>query len=305
MRRREAPARDVRRFCGTSQGASKANMTTHRIFLADARRMSELEDESVHLVVTSPPYWSIKDYGHPGQIGFGESYEEYLASLRCVLSECHRVLQAGCRMAINIGDQYLRAAEHGRYRVLPIPADITVIGRELTFDFMGAIIWRKISTTQTTGGGAWMGSMYYPKDGHITYEHEYVLLFRKQGAWQPPRDPEAKDRSRLAKEERQGWFRGVWDDIPPVRMDQHIAMFPVELPRRLIRMYSFWGETVLDPFLGSGTTALAAAAEGRNSVGYEINDEFEDVILRKLHSGDLSLFDPQDEVRIEVVRRPR
>lgn len=256
-------------------------MTTHRIIFADAQRMDALDDESVHLVVTSPPYWSIKDYGHPGQIGYDQSYEEYLAALGNVIRECRRALHPGCRMAINIGDQYLRASEHGRYRVQPIPADLSVIAREIGFDFMGNIIWHKISTTNTTGGGSLMGSMYFPKDGHVTYEHEYILLLRKRGDWPRP-DAEAKEASRLTKQERTEWFRGVWDDIPPVRQEGHVAMFPVEIPRRLIKMYTFAGETVLDPFMGSGTTALAAAEEGRNSVGYEINREFEGLIRERL-----------------------
>jgi len=146
---------------------------------------------------------------------------------------------------------------------------------------MGNIIWRKVSTTNTSGGGEWMGSTYYPRDGHITYEHEYIILCRKRGKWPRP-SPEQKEHSRLAKEDRSKWFRGVWDDIAPERQDEHVAMFPIELPRRLILMYTFAGETVLDPFLGTGTTALAAAMEGRNSVGYEINPEYEAVIKGKL-----------------------
>ena len=249
-------------------------MTEHRIIFADSQRMDALPDESVHLVVTSPPYWCIKDSGPPDQIGHAQDYDRYLAARRNVIRECHRVLHPGCRMAINVGDQYLRASEHGRYRVQPVPADLSVIGRETGFDFMGNIIWHKISTTNTTGGCSLMGSMYYPRDGHVTYEHEYILLFRKQGDWPRP-DAAAKEKSRLTKQERTEWFRGLWDDIPPVRQDEHIAMFPVEVPRRLIRMYTFNGETVLDPFMGSGTTALAAALEGRNSIGYEINRDNE------------------------------
>jgi modification methylase len=259
--------------------------TQHRVILGDSRHMTELADGSVHLVVTSPPYWCLKDYGHPGQIGYDQSYEEYLESLGQVMGECHRVLAPGCRMALNIGDQYLRASEHGRYRVLPIPADLTRLGLELGFDYMGSILWRKISTTQTTGGGSWMGSTYYPRDGHVTYEHEYILLLRKQGQWPRAASPEAKERSRLSKQERSAWFRGVWDDLRPDRQQGHVAMFPVELPARLIRMYSFWGETVLDPFLGSGTTAQAAAEAGRNSVGYELNEEFERLIRGRLEEG--------------------
>lgn len=256
-------------------------MPHHRLFLADSRRMPELDDRSVHLVVTSPPYWCIKDYAHPGQVGFEQSYEEYLTDLRQVLAECLRVLHPGCRAAINIGDQYLRATEHGRYRVQPIPADLIRIGQDLGFDFMGQIIWRKVSTTKTSGGGQWMGSVYYPRDGQITYEHEYILLLRKPGT--PPRPTaEQKERSRLRKEDRSRWFRGVWDDLPPARQKAHVAMFPVELPRRLILMYSFWGETVLDPFVGSGTTMEAAEETGRNSIGYEINPDFERLVRAKV-----------------------
>jgi site-specific DNA-methyltransferase (adenine-specific) len=252
--------------------------TTHLAILADARAMPELDDCSVHLVVTSPPYWCIKDYGHEGQIGCGQTYEEYLADLGRVLAECARALHPGCRMAVNIGDQFLRASEHGRYRVQPLGADVINLGRGLGLDYMGSIIWRKITTTNTTGGGCFMGSVYFPRDGHITYEHEYIILLRKPGKPPGPPSPEAKEASRLTKAQRSAWFRGVWDDIFPTRQERHQAMFPVELPRRLILMYSFMGETVLDPFLGSGTTALAAAQTGRNSVGYEINPSFEATI---------------------------
>lgn len=255
------------------------NTTTHTAYIADAREMPELADRSVHLVVTSPPYWCIKDYDHPDQIGNGQSYEDYLADLGRVFAECARVLHDGCRMAINIGDQFLRATEHGRYRVQPLGADVIgIVHGRLGLDYMGSVIWRKITTTNTTGGCSWMGSIYYPKDGHVTFEHEYVILFRKRGKPPAPPSPEAKEASRLTKEQRSAWFRGVWDDIFPTRQEVHQAMFPVELPRRVIRMYSFAGETVLDPFLGSGTTALAAAETGRNSVGYEINPEFEATI---------------------------
>lgn len=262
--------------------------TQHTVILGDSRRMPELEDRSVHLAVTSPPYWNIKDYGADGQIGHGSAYQAYLEDMRRVLEETHRVLHPGCRAAINIGDQYLRARDFGRYRVQPIPADLIRTGRDLGFDFMGNIIWKKISTTRTTGGGSWMGSGYYPKDGHVTYEHEYILLFRKQGDWPRP-NPEQKEQSRLTKEQRSRWFRGVWE-VPPVRQEGHIAMFPLEIPRRLIKMYSFQGETVLDPFLGSGTTARAAAREGRNSVGFEINDDFREMIQQKVLGENRELF---------------
>jgi site-specific DNA-methyltransferase (adenine-specific) len=182
---------------------------------------------------------------------------------------------------VNIGDQYLRARDHGRYRVLPIPADTIRGAIALGFDFMGSIIWQKVTTTKTTGGCSLMGSMYYPRDGHVTYEHEFILLFRKPGKWPGPADASAKERSRLTLEERSLWFRGTWR-IAPERQKGHVAMFPVELPERLIRMYTFSGETVLDPFLGSGTTTLAAMRAGRRSIGIELNEGFRTVIEEKL-----------------------
>jgi len=254
-------------------------MSDHRVIFADSRKMFELEDQSIHLMVTSPPYWCIKDYAHTGQIGFSQSYEEYISDIGKVLEETYRVLAPGCRAAVNIGDQYLRAKDFGRYRVQPIPADIIVSAREIGFDFMGNIIWKKISTTKTTGGGVWMGSIYHPKDGHITYEHEYIIILRKPGDWQKP-TKEQKEKSRLTKEERSSWFRGIWE-IHPERQEDHIAMFPLEIPYRLIKMYSFHGETILDPFLGSGTTIKAAQMLGRKGIGYEINKDFEPIIRKK------------------------
>lgn len=239
-----------------------------------------MQGKSIDFSVTSPPYWQIKDYGVPDQIGADQEYDDYLYSLEKVWNEVHRTLKPGCRLAINIGDQYLRASDYGRYRVKPIPADTIRICRDIGFDFMGNIIWRKVSTTNTTGGGSWMGSTYYPKDGHVTYEHEYILLFRKRGSWSRP-DENAKEKSRLTKQQRSRWFRGYWE-ISPERQDGHVAMFPVELPARLIRMYSFHGETVLDPFLGSGTTVRAAMEYGRNSVGVELNQDFFSVMKRRI-----------------------
>jgi site-specific DNA-methyltransferase (adenine-specific) len=255
--------------------------TTHRVFVENSLdALPELEDESIGFAVTSPPYWQIKDYEHDAQLGSDQPYEEYLDDLARVWEECHRLLMPGCRLAVNIGDQYLRASEYGRYRVQPIPADTIQIGRDLGFDFMGNIIWRKVSTTETTGGGSWMGSTYYPKDGHVTYEHEYILLFRKQGDWPRPTEKQ-KEKSRLTKEQRSRWFRGHWE-LDPDRQDDHEAKFPEELPRRLIKMYSFWGETVLDPFLGSGTTAGVARELGRDSVGVELNPDYRPYIEESL-----------------------
>jgi modification methylase len=238
-----------------------------------ASTLKTLPEASVQLVVTSPPYWSIKDYGHPNQIGHRDSYEEYLQRLAAVWSECARVLEPGCKIAINIGDQFLRARDHGTYRIQPIHADIIQQFREIEgFIYLGGIIWRKVTTTNPTGGCAWMGSIYYPRDGYVTYEHEFILLFKRSGKAKRPKK-ELLDRSKLTKEQRSAWFRGVWD-LPPERQKEHPAAFPVELPERLIRMFTFQGETVLDPFVGSGTTLLAARRAGRNGIGVELNPAF-------------------------------
>ncbi len=262
---------------------------SHKVVFGDSRKMPELENESVHLMVTSPPYWCIKDYSHEGQTGYNQSYEEYIEDIFSVLKETFRVLKTGCRAVINIGDQYLRARDHGRYRVQPIPSDVIIRARDAGFDFMGNIIWKKISTTNTTGGGAWMGSIYHPRDGHITYEHEYIIILKKPGKWPKPAEKQ-KELSKLTKEERSSWFRGIWE-VHPEKQNCHIAMFPVEIPYRLIKMYSFFGETVLDPFLGSGTTIKAASLLGRVGIGYEINQKYKTVIEKKLQVDELNLFD--------------
>ncbi|MCD4783739.1 MAG: site-specific DNA-methyltransferase [Candidatus Eremiobacteraeota bacterium] len=267
-------------------------MNRHRVIFGDSTGMPELEEESVHLMVTSPPYWCIKDYSHDSQTGFNQNYKEYMEDISKVLRETFRVLKPGCRAVVNIGDQYLRAKDFGRYRVQPIPADIIVKAREIGFDFMGNIIWKKISTTKTSGGGAWMGSIYHPKDGHITYEHEYIIILKKPGDWPRPTKKQ-KELSKLTKEERSSWFRGIWE-IHPERQNEHIAMFPIEIPLRIIKMYSFHGETVLDPFLGSGTTLKAARMLGRIGTGYEINRTYREIIEKKLETEDLDLVENGD-----------
>ena len=254
-----------------------------RVVLGDARGMAALGDASVHLVITSPPYWQLKDYGSPDQVGFADSYEEYVNHLNLVWSECHRVLHPGCRLCVNVGDQFARAAHYGRYKVIPIRTEIIRFCETVGFDYMGAIIWQKVTTTNTTGGGSVMGSYPHPRNGVVKLDYEFILLFRKLG--RPPGVPaDRKEASKLTAEEWNTFFSGHWN-FPGVRQRDHLAMFPEELPRRLIRMFSFAGETVLDPFLGSGTTCLAARHLGRPSVGYEINAEFLPVMEAKLGAG--------------------
>lgn len=242
--------------------------------------MSEVGDETVHLVVTSPPYWQLKDYGPTEQIGYHETYEDYINSLNLVWKECHRVLHGGCRLCVNIGDQFARAAYYGRYKVIPIRTEIIRFCETVGFDYMGAIIWQKVTTCNTSGGATIMGSFPYPRNGVVKLDYEFILMFKKPGKG-PVASREVKRQSRLSREEWNEYFYGHWT-FPGAKQDQHLAPFPEELPRRLIKMYSFVADTVLDPFLGSGTTSVAALRLGRNSVGYEINADYEPLIRERL-----------------------
>jgi len=243
--------------------------------------MNCVADKSVHLVVTSPPYWQLKDYGTEEQIGFHDSYESYINNLNLVWKECHRVLHPGCRLCVNIGDQFARAVYYGRYKVIPIRTEIIKFCETIGFDYMGAVIWQKVTTCNTTGGATIMGSFPYPRNGILKLDYEFILLFKKQGT-SPVPTREQKEQSIMTKEEWNTYFSGHWY-FAGEKQNGHIAMFPKELPTRLIKMFSFAGETVLDPFLGSGTTSLAARSLGRNSVGYEINAEFIPFIKNKLN----------------------
>lgn len=275
--------------------------TSHRIVFGDARSMSLVPDRSVHLVVTSPPYWQLKDYGSSDQIGFDDSYETYINNLNLVWQECHRVLHDGCRLCVNIGDQFARSVYYGRYKVIPIRTEITRFCETIGFDFMGSIIWQKVTTCNTTGGATVMGSYPYPRNGIVKIDYEFILLFKKLGT--PPKvSSEVKKKSVLTSEQWNLYFNGHWN-FPGEKQDGHIAMFPVELPLRLIRMFSFCGESVLDPFLGSGTTSLAAMQTGRNSVGYEINRNFETHIADKLGKGS-NLFSKASTEFAEDATRP-
>ncbi|WP_045215675.1 DNA methyltransferase [Desulfonatronovibrio magnus] len=254
--------------------------TTHKIIQGDSRRMNEIQDKSVHLVITSPPYWQLKDYGSEGQIGFNDNYEDYINNLNLVWNECHRILKNGCRLCVNIGDQFARSVYYGRYKVIPIRTEIIKFCEAIGFDYMGAIIWQKKTTTNTTGGASIMGSFPFPRNGIISIDYEFILLFKKLGTPEKP-DKKLKEESKMTKEEWKEYFSGHWY-FGGAKQDGHIAMFPEELPKRLIKMFSFVGDTVLDPFLGSGTTSLAAKKLCRNSIGYEVNQEFFSLIRKKL-----------------------
>ncbi len=275
--------------------------TTHTLINGDSRQMNLVEDQSVQLVITSPPYWQLKDYGTAHQIGYHEDYETYINNLNLVWKECHRVLDKGCRMCINIGDQFARAVYYGRYKVIPIRTEIIKFCESVGFDYMGAIIWQKKTTTNTTGGASLMGSFPTPRNGILSLDYEFILVFKKLGKPTAKVSKEIKEQSRMTTAEWKEYFAGHWN-FGGTRQDSHIAMFPEELPKRLIKMFAFKGETILDPFMGSGTTSLAARNLDRNSVGYEINPDFLAVAKKKLETGKAEavyLF-PKDKINLDV-----
>lgn len=245
--------------------------------------MLEVKNTSVHLVVTSPPYWQLKDYGSSDQIGFNHTYEEYINNLNLVWNECYRVLENGCRLCINIGDQFARSVYYGRYKVIPIRTEIIKFCETIGFDYMGAVIWQKVTTCNTTGGASVMGSFPYPRNGILKLDYEFILIFKKQGIAAPVTH-DIREKSKMTTEEWNQYFSGHWN-FAGEKQGKHLAMFPEELPRRLIKMFTFVGDTVLDPFLGSGTTMLAAKNLGRNSVGYEINGDFLPFIKERVGCG--------------------
>ncbi|MBP8178973.1 MAG: site-specific DNA-methyltransferase [Spirochaetes bacterium] len=272
--------------------------TLHKIIIGDSRQIKDVPDESVHLIITSPPYWQLKDYGNGKQIGFNDTYEEYINNLNLVWNQCQRILHKGCRLCVNIGDQFARSVYYGRYKVIPIRTEIIKFCESAGFDYMGAIIWQKVTTCNTTGGATVMGSFPYPRNGIIKLDYEFILIFKKYGK-QPEVSNEIKEQSKLTREEWNQYFAGHWN-FPGVKQEKHLAMFPEELPGRLIKMFSFIGDIVFDPFLGSGTTSLAAKNLNRNSIGYEINEDFLPIIKEKLDVKQGSIF---QDITFEITKQ--
>lgn len=273
--------------------------TVHKLINGDSRCMSLIPDCSVQLIVTSPPYWQLKDYGSDEQIGFNDTYEQYINSLNLVWSECYRVLSNGCRLCINVGDQFARSVYYGRYKVIPIHSEIIRFCETIGFDYMGSIVWQKPTNMHTTGGQKVMGSYPYPRNGIVKFDFEHILLFKKLGN-APLVNNSVRKQSVLTDEEWQRYFSSHWT-FGGARQDRHIAVFPEELPKRLIKMYSYVGDTVLDPFIGSGTTALAARNLGRNSIGYEINSNFLDYYREKVtKTEECTFYYEVDDKRIDI-----
>lgn len=261
--------------------------TRHRILLGDAREMNELtEPGSVHLVVTSPPYWTLKRYeGDAGkdQLGHHVDYESFHAELSRVWQRCFDLLTPGGRLCVVVGDVCLARKKTGRHMVMPLHADISVHCRRVGFDYLTPILWYKIANaaTEVEGNGAgFLGKPYEP-NAIVKNDVEYILLFRKPGGYRNP-TPEQRILSLIDKSEHARWFRAIWADIPGASTRAgHPAPYPTELAYRLVRMFSFVGDTVLDPFVGTATTTEAAILANRSSVGYEIEPRYFSLAKRR------------------------
>ncbi|HUN59227.1 MAG TPA: site-specific DNA-methyltransferase [Candidatus Binataceae bacterium] len=251
--------------------------TDHRIELGDARDLSTIASESIHLVVTSPPYWTLKDYpGAKGQLGAIDNYESFLDDLDRVWRECARVLAPGGRICCVVGDICIRRRDGGKHYIVPLHADIQVRGRRLGLDVLTPIIWHKIANgvTEVKGNGAGFYGKPYQPNGIVKNDIEYILFLRKGGEYRSVK-PLQKVLSMLSKQEMQSWWRSMWTDIRGASTKSgHPAPYPQILAERLIKMFSFAGDLVLDPFAGSGTTTIAAIAAGRNSISVEIEPEY-------------------------------
>jgi len=265
----------------------KGPPTQHVLNLGDARDLDWIEKESVHLVVTSPPYFNLKKYNdHPNQLGSINDYGAFLDELDKVWRHCFRVLVPGGRLVCNVGDVCVaRRANAGRHHVFPLHADISVRARLIGFDYLTPIIWHKIANAnfEVDGNGAgFLGKPYEP-NAIIKNDIEYILMLRKHGAYRRPTNDQ-RAYSRLTKKEQSEWFRAIWNDLTGASTRQHPAPYPVELAYRLIRMFSFTGDTVLDPFAGSGTTAIAAMKANRNSICNEIDPGYFEMAVERVCS---------------------
>ena len=271
----------------------RGQKTAHELIQGDARAASALDEDSIHLVVTSPPYWTLKRYNeHQEQLGHVADYDEFIAALDEVWTNCYRALVPGGRLIVNVGDVCLsRRKNNGRHTVVPLHATIQERCKAIGFDNLAPIIWHKIANAnyEVSGGGGLLGKPYEP-NAVIKNDIEFVLMQRKPGGYRSP-TPRERLLSIISAENYQIWFRQIWADLRGTSNPNHPAPYPLEFAERLIRMFSFVGDTVLDPFMGTGTTNLACARWGRNSVGIELDSRYFEMAQRRVaaHGADLYL----------------
>ena len=279
--------------------------THHRLLQGDARDLSFIADESIHLVVTSPPYWALKRYNDiEGQMGHIADYEQFLGELNRVWREAFRVLVPGGRLVCVVGDVCLsRRENNGRHTVVPLHADICVQCRKLGFDNLNPIIWHKISNAsyEVSNGSKFLGKPYEP-NAIIKNDIEFILMQRKPGGYRKPTE-EQRRLSAIPKDKFNKWFQQFWT-ITGASTKEHPAPYPLELATRLVQMFSFTGDTVLDPFCGTATTMVAALKHGRNSIGVELDSEYCQLAASRLMREDISLFgNAQFQIELKS-RRP-
>jgi len=265
-------------------------MTVHRLINGDSRDLSFLSDASVHLVVTSPPYWNLKRYNeNPGQLGHIQDYEAFLFELEKVWRHVYRILVPGGRLVCVVGDVCVARRDFGRHLVFPLHADICVICRRIGFDNLNPIIWHKIANAsyEVKNGSKFLGKPYEP-NAIIKNDMEFILMQRKPGGYRKPTNAQ-REASRIGKDDFGRWFQQIWN-ITGASTKRHPAPFPLQLATRLVRMFSFTGDTVLDPFAGSGTTMVAALRTGRKSIGVEIDPEYCRMTARYLKAETADLF---------------
>lgn len=285
-------AKDIRLTSSIEQSLPNIP-STHNLYLGDAREMPALRQNSVQLVLTSPPYWTLKEYNSSlGQLGAIEGYKEFLDELDKVWRKCFDALVPGGRLICVVGDVCLsRKKNAGRHTVVPLHASIQEHCRTLGYDNLAPIIWHKIAnaTLEAEGNGSpFMGKPYEP-NGVIKNDIEYILMQRKPGGYRTP-DLSTKIMSVIPEGSHREWFQQIWHGVTGASTRNHPAPYPIELAVRLIRMFSFVGDTVLDPFLGTGTTTVAAASCGRNSMGYEIDSQYLRYAEKRVREKTLGLF---------------
>ena len=262
--------------------------------------MDWIPDESLHLVVTSPPYWTLKEYpGHKGQLGLVENYERFHDELDKVWQHCFRVLVPGGRVACVVGDVCIaRRRNNGRHMVMPLHADISVRARKVGLDYLTPILWHKIANAsyEVENGSAFLGKPYEP-NAILKNDIEYILMLRKPGGYRKPTDEQRKE-SMLGKDEHAKWFRSFWSDVTGESTRHHPAPFPVEVAYRLVRMFSFVGDTVLDPFMGTASTLIAASRCDRNSIGVEIDPGYFRQATERMEAEVSTLIDSRHSIAV-------
>ena len=264
--------------------------TKQRLINGDARDLSFLDAESIHLVITSPPYWNLKRYNeNPDQLGHVNDYESFLGELEKVWREVFRVLVPGGRLVCVVGDVCVSRRKFGRHLVFPLHADICVLCRKIGFDNLNPIIWHKIANAsfEVENGSKFLGKPYEP-NAIIKNDMEFILMQRKSGGYRKPTEMQRK-LSKIDKKDFNTWFQQIWN-ITGASTRNHPAPFPLELASRLVRMFSFQGDTVLDPFCGTGTTMVASLRYGRNSIGIDIDAEYCRMAARILKKESSNLF---------------